>query len=297
MKKQLNSHSWGIVMIFTFIFLFSTLSLVAQDVVPLSGPSLWEDTSLNPHDFNNRVYNSNGINVKSMVGRLTGSDGLSVFSPSSNPDHTDVQVLITIPAYDQYGQVTFWYPLGEIRDNGFTEDKIGAQARETAKMLPIYIFPNPNARMFNSFINGRQAPIIDDSTTKGGQTGQIGLREIRVVYYTEKALGKEGIDMMDYFSKKNGLAIDGTPLIKSVDDILYLQERDFITTDPPVFELPVPFGGQYALSTVIVDPTKGVIARDAFLWMSAIDGKPMPDEQIFVWQFGCLQKTGDWCQK
>lgn len=298
MNKFLRSNYF----VFIFILLFSTLSLIAQKPDPGFFPPLAEDTAINPHDFNNRVYTSNGIKPKTVIGRLTGSDGLSVLSNSSNPDHTLVRVLITLPAYDQYGGITFWYPLGEVRDNGFTEDKVGWQAKQTAKLFPMYIFPDPGAKTFNSFTNSRQAPIIDASMATSGPQDTIpgypfGLREIIVVNYTEKAHGKEGVEMMSYFGKKNGFATDGTPLIKSTDDILYLQKSDMITMETIAFDTVRAYGGQYSLSTVIADPTKGVIAKDAFLWMSSIEGKQLPGEEMFVWQFDCLQKTGDWCQQ
>ena len=43
------------------------------------------------------------------------------------------------------------------------------------------------------------------------------------------------------------------------------------------------------------DPTKGAIARDAFLWMSTRDGLPLQGEKMFAEQFKCLQNMGIWC--
>jgi hypothetical protein len=298
MNRNKRSHSWGIVFLIVLISLFSTLSSTAQKS---GGGVLWDDTTKNPHDFTNRFYTDNGVNPKAIIGRRTGMDGLSVHSYTSNPNNSDVRILITIPAYDQYGEVMFWYPLGELQYDGFTTDKIGASAREFAKYFPVYVFPEPNVKTFTSFTNGRQAPLIDNSWVKNAvgdfAMNPLGLREIRIVHYTEKALGKEGLETMDYFGKKNGLATDGTPLIRSFDDIQYLQKLDMISVETMAADEVKPFGGSYAISPMIEDPTGGVIAKDAFLWMASRDSKWLPDEKMFVWQFGCLQKYGEWCQQ
>lgn len=301
MNRNKRSHHWGIVFLIVLISLFSTLSSSAQKSDRGIFPPLWDDTTKNPHDFTNRFYHDNGVNPKAIIGRRTGMDGLSVISYTSNPNNSDVRVLITIPAYDQYGEVRFWYPLGELQYDGFTVDnKAGAEARELAKNFPLYVFPESNVKTFNSFTNGRQAPLVDDSWVKNGfgdfAMNPLGIREVRIVNYTDKARGKEGWETMEYFGKKNGFATDGTPLIRSLDDIQYLQKLEMISVDTLGRDELKPFGGPYAISPLIDDPRGGVIAKDAFLWMASRDGKWIPDEHMFVGQFGCLQKYGDWCQ-
>jgi len=265
-----------------------------------SFPTLWEDTTNNPHDYTNRFYESNGVNPKAIIVRRTGLDGLSVFGYTSNPNNSAVRVLITMPAYDQYGGLTFWYPLGELQYDGFTTDRIGAHTREFAKYFPIYVFPVPNVKSFNSITNGRQAALIDDSWVKSSgldsNLNPLGMRQIRIVSYTEKAFAQDGFEMMDYFGKKNGFATDGTPLIRSFDDIQLLLKSELITADPIDPEIRRPYGGQYAISPMIDVTTQGVIAKDAFLWMPSRDGKWMPDEKMFLYQFNCMQKYGELCQ-
>jgi hypothetical protein len=300
-RNNNRSHSWSIVFLFVLISLLSTLYVNAQKSGDEVFPTLWEDTTKNPHDYTNRFYDSNGVNPKAIIGRRTGLDGLSVFGYTSNPNNSEVRVLITMPAYDEYGGVTFWYPLGELQYDGFTaDDKIGANARELAKYYPIYVFPEPSVKSFNSIMNGRQAPLLDNSWVKSSSVdtdlNPLGIRQIRLVNYTEKAFGKEGFEMMDYFGKKNGLATDGTPLIRSFDDIQQLLKSELITADPIDPGSRRPYGGQYAVTPMIDVTTQGVIARDAFLWMSSRDGKWLPDEKMFLYQFNCMQKYGELCQ-
>jgi hypothetical protein len=291
MNRITKASFWTAV--FVFIFLISVGSVSAQKTVRGGGIGpLWEDTAINPHDFTDEYYAINGIIAKGIIGRRTGTDGLSVFSNSSNPFHTNVRVTATLPAYDQHGDMLFWYPLGEIQDYGFTEDKAGIRAREMAKHFPIYVFPNTKMSDYRTFANTRQAALMDNtfSMTTSEDAIPIGVREILIVNFTEKAFGKDGFEMMDYFLKKNGAAADDTPIIRSMEDIQTLLKYDMIIASPIKS-----IGGQYAINPIIFNPTNGVIAQDAYLWMATKDDRPLPSEDIFVWQFQCLQKTGNWC--
>jgi hypothetical protein len=292
-NRILNTRSWPVVFVFIFIFLVSAASSPAQNVN--LGPIPVVDTAINPHDFTDTFYLKNGVNPKAITGRRTGSDGLSVFDKSSNPNHTDVRIIVTLPTYNLSGEPSFWYPLGELRYDGFTNDAEGLLARETASQFPIYVFRDPGTRDRLSYIfaGTRQAPIMGDAILSTRDQNPLGIREVFFVTYTEKAFSKEGMEMMEYFSKKNGSAADDTPIIKSDEDMKYLLENGFITTDSPMLQ---PYRPLYAIGPVILDPTKGAIAKDAFMWMATKDYKPLAAEETFAWHFGCLQETWDWCK-
>jgi hypothetical protein len=187
----------------------------------------------------------------------------------------------------------FWYPLGELQDYGFTRDKAGIRALEMASQFPIYVFPNTKVVSYGTFANTRQAALMDNSfsMTNTEDSNPLGIREIIVVNFTEKAFGKDGIEMMDFFLKKNGASADDTPLIRSLEDIQVLLKHEMISTDSMKM-----IGGRYAINPIIFNPANGAIAKDAYLWMSTKDDKPLPSEDAFVWQFQCLQKTGNWCK-
>lgn len=293
MNRVAKTSFWTI--IFGLIFVVSVGSLSAQrsKIVTSTGP-LWEDTAINPHDFTDEYYAMHGIIAGEIIGRRTGTDGLSVFSNSSNPYHTNVRVIATIPAYDQLGNMFFWYPLGEVQVSGFTQEKVGMLALERAKQFPIYVFPNSRIIDYRVFANTRQASLMDDTLmpTKTGDLNPLGIREIRIVNYTEKAFSKDGIEMMKFFAKKNGMAADDTPMIRTVDDIQMLLKFEMITAEPIKSN-----GSLYSIGPMLFNPTNGVIAQDAYLWMTMKDDRPLPGEDLFVWQFYCLQKTGNWCSQ
>jgi hypothetical protein len=291
MNRIARTSFWTIA--FGLILLISVGSLSAQKrVIGTTIAALAEDTSINPHDFTNEFYEMNGVLWKSIQNRRNGSDGLSVFSQSSNPWHTDVRVIATIPAYDHYGRMLFWYPLGDIDDYGFTPDVAGAKALATARQLPIYVFPNSKLQDYRLFATTRQAALIDNTWMEiaGEEPNPLGLHEVFFVTYTEKAFGEEGLEMMEYMSKKNGLAADDTPILRTMDDLRMMMKLELITL-VSIRELPATF----AIAPTISDPTNGAIARDAFLWMPTKDGRPLPSEIVFSQLFGCLQKTGSVC--
>ena len=286
MKKILTT-------IFGLILMLSATVVFGQDSELSDVGTLWEDTAINPHDFSDAYYQANGILPNAIIARRNGKDGLSVFSDSSNPFHTNVRVTATIPAYDQTGSMLFWYPLGELQEYGFTQDKTGLRARETAQRFPIYVFPKRTVVDYRAFGDTRQAALMDNrwADENGEQDpNPLGLRLVVVVNYTGKAFEKEGFEMMQYLLKKNGASADDTPIIRSMDDLTMLLKTGFIETMSLKES-----AARFTLAPTITDPTNGAIAIDAFLWMATKEDRPLPAEDMFVWQFHCLQKTGNWC--
>lgn len=297
MLKNLN-NKLGTIFILVLIIGILAIPIAAQrEFRGRTKPPLAEDTYMQPHDFTFEFYSDNGIIAKSMLNRMTGTDFRSVISPSSNPAHSNVRVLITLPAYGTFGEIRFWTPLGEITDESFTDDINGSNAKEILSSHALYIFPKFRDPSL-AYGNHRQAALIDESHTDIYDKGNpLGLRTIVLVNYTEKAFTKDGFEMMSYMTKKNGLSLDGTPLIRSIQDLWMLQNDELVTLERRMYWDDTPIGGPYAVSPVIEDPTNGAIADDAFLMTVLNDGKPLPDEAIFLREFQCLQKTGQWCEK
>jgi len=295
--KTVRTHpSWALFITVLMISMFATA--VAAQKTPTT---FRDDTAINPHDFTDDFYASNGIFSKAIIGRRTGTDLLSVFSFSSNPNHTPVRVIATFPAYGPSEEIMFWYPLGELNDEGFTDDKAGVLAREAALATPIYVFPTDqtNQAGFASFSNMRHAAVIGPTETfyPMFSANELFVRRIVEVRYTAKAFDKESQDMMKFMMAKNGAGVDGLPIIRGMNDLLTLAKHEMIeTSTKSLWENP-DGRGMYALAPVIFDPRGGAIAADAFLLMSTLDGKPVPAEQIFATEFGCLKKSGDWCKR
>lgn len=280
---------------FSIIFLLS-VSVAAQKkslaiLPPDPAPVMY------PYDFSDTYYKENGVDPFMIISRRTGDDGQSIFDVPIGENFNNVRVLATIPAYTYDGQVSFWYPLGELSSAAFIDER-GSQAMKEAMMFPIYVFPDRRVAEVHSYSLSRQAPIIDNlwSVISDTNMNPLGLRAIIVVTYTDKAFSDRSVPIMNYFLKKNGASIDGTPIIKSLDDIRYLERRELILLDNIATQGIIgPMGG-FAISPVIADPTNGVIARDAYLWMVTDNGTSLFDENLFEQQFNCLKKMQKWCE-
>ena len=153
MNRIIKTSFWTVAITLAFTTLLFVTTTAAQKV-----------TVVTPHDFTNNYYAQNGVSFKGLIWRRTGSDGLSVFDPNQNT----VRVIVTVPAYDQKGAVSYWYPLGELTNAGFMDSEVGILARETAKFFPMYVFPDLKYINYNTIANTRQAPIIDDSWNRMG---------------------------------------------------------------------------------------------------------------------------------
>jgi hypothetical protein len=164
-------------------------------------------------------------------------------------------------------------------------------------MYPIYVFPANNSDNF-AFGSSRQAALMDASAFNPNMEGYpVGLRAIMMVNYTEKAFTKEGIEMMDYMVKKNGKSLDGTPLIRTMEDLTTLEKSELVSmTKRGLWDDPA-FAGTYSMSPIIYEPRKFVIAPDAFLITVTQKGEPLPGEQMFINEFNCLRKGGNWCSE
>ncbi len=295
MNRLAKQSFWTIV--FGIIILSCTGLLSAQKSRLGPVATLWEDTAINPHDFTNEYYVKNGVSGRDILNRRNGFDGLSTFGNSSNPIHRNIRVTATVPAYDESGNMLFWYPLGEVAYDGFTPDSIGSEIKEIADRFPIYVFPNYKLEDPRYTVNTRQAALMDNSwfliIGQDLNLNPLGIRQIFFVNFTAKAFTKEGSDMMNYMSKKNGLGADDTPVLSSMEDLRVMIQHELITTTLGT-DISKP---TYAIAPMLTDPTNGVIAKDAFLMFATKDGTPLPSESIFSRQFSCLQKTGQWCKE
>ena len=109
------------------------------------------------------------------------------------------------------------------------------------------------------------------------------------VSWTNKIDTTDGHARLADLARKNGVALDGTPIIKSKSDIDSLAKDGYVT----LIKRGTTENGRYFVCPVYKDPTKGAIAPDAFLsTVLRADGTPLPAERGFVTDFRSLQTTG-----
>jgi hypothetical protein len=240
-----------------------------------------------PHDFSDKYYFTNGVNPKGITERLTGSDFLSTLNKTEDARFSSVRVLITLPAYTQSGEAVFFSPLGKLTYFDFTQDRAGANAQNIASRHPIYVFPYESGHIeTQSFAGTRQAALMDDSVSLySKEMNPLGVRQILTVHFTNTD-PKADYNVLGEMAKRNGVALDGGPIVKTAADIKELLSYGLITIDEGGK------GGSYAIVPIILNADNGGIAKDAFLSTVTQNGKPLDGEKGFVTKFGCAQGTG-----
>jgi len=100
-----------------------------------------------------------------------------------------------------------------------------------------------------------------------------------------------GRSALSKLASKNGLALDGTPVIKQKSQLDDLAGKGLVT----LVKRPTTETGRWFICPVLKDPRNGAIAPDATLaFVRDASGNPLPAEREFVRQFESLRTTGDW---
>jgi hypothetical protein len=112
------------------------------------------------------------------------------------------------------------------------------------------------------------------------------------VNWTPKAFDTAaGRNALNAMARRNGRALDGTPILRTVSDIDEMVRAGYATKT----RRPTTVQGRWFVCPVFKDPRDGAITEDAFLaTVRRADGTPLPAERIFVTEFEALRITGDY---
>ena len=243
-------------------------------------------------DFTDEYYRQNGVDPSKIQGRRTGLDGRSVFDAPIFSFQRGIRAIRHNPGYNQSGSPVYWSVMGDLFVDGFTNDAAGQRARQIADNMVLYVFPTRTGDQVG-LGNNRQADIVD--MRNGYFTNNpLGLWLHVWVSYTDRAFNtSEGKKQLADLQKKNGLALDGTPIIKTLSELDNLLSKGLAAKrfrNPNGSE-----GTIYGICPVIKDPTNGGIAIDSSLaYVRKPDGTPL--EPDFVRNFDSLKITGEWAK-
>jgi hypothetical protein len=273
-----------IVMRKNLMFLFMFVVLGAVPALTLA------DTRDRLFDFTDQYYAQNGVDVNAIFGRrqVTGN-GNSVFDTPSFSFQRNVRASRLNPGYASNGQPVFWAVMGDLNNTSFLNNRAGQRARDIANSYVLYVFPTRTGNPIG-LGNNRQADIVD---TSGGyfSNDPLGLWLHVWVRYTDAAFNtREGQKVLSQLERKNGLALDGTPIVTTLSDLNNLFSKGFATKrfrNPDGSE-----GPMYGICPVIKDPRNGGIVVIDTLAQILSNGQPLEPE--FLRQFDSLRTTGDW---
>ncbi len=282
--KKTNSIITNLILISIFaafgcITAMAQLSTKLSPVIPII--SIIEKEK-RPFDFSDKFYSINGVEPSMIFNRRTGADNLSVFSKIDDEAHRTIRITATMPAYNANGEILYWNLYGELFPKSFTGDAAGRQAMKIADRFPIYVFPSATQRGIN-----RQSNIIE---TRNGyfQENPLGLGVLIEVRFISRINTADELILKE-MANRNGVSLDGTPIIKTVEEINLLIRNGLATQSTKSLEAQTR-EPSYAIAKVIENPNEGAITTDAFLiYVKQPDGAPLKSESFFINKFVCLQ--------
>ncbi len=261
----------------------------------IAGSAAWAGDPQRPFDFSDAFYLANGVDPAKIIDRPDGTPPNSVIdNTNTDPNRRNVRVLQTIPTFDHSGHEFFFNVFGLLPANAFTSNAAGQQALDIAESFPLYIFPRAANAPFTVFPKRQE----DLTPLNGGYFGNnpLGLWQFNFVRFTPAGTGTPvGQAALAELADRNGLDLDGTPVIRTESELLNLVQQGFAE-----ILVPEPGGSQgprWFICPVTEDPRGGAIAPDAFLeTVNGANGQPIASSQTFRWQFNCLQVSGDFCR-
>lgn len=243
-------------------------------------------------DFTDEFYRQNGVEPTAIVNRRQGVAPRGVVDSPFFFYQRAVRTLQLNPAYNHSGALTYWTVMGDLFIASFTKDAAGTRARQIADNMPLYVFPTRTGNPIG-LGNNRQADIVD---MRNGyfSNNPLGLWIHIWVSYTDAAFNTaEGKKTLADLQKRNGTALDGTPIIKTLSELENLFSKGFAAKrfrNPDGSE-----GPMYGICPVIKDPRNGGIPLDTTLaFVRKPDGTAL--EPYFPTNFDALKFTGDWAK-
>lgn len=240
------------------------------------------------YDFTDAYYQKNGIDPAKLAGRKQAPSASAVLDVPFFSYQRNVRVIGLSGTYNANGSISYFAVLAGFGPDGFTNDAAGKRARQIADTYIEYLFPQKTADPIG-LANARQATVQD--TDHGYFSNDpLGLWLHVWVNYTPAAFNtRDGQKMLADLAKKNGLALDGTPIIKTISEINNLASKGYVN------RLTRNDGLRYAVCPQIRDPRQGGISLDSFLnTAKKPDGTPL--DPAFTRNFTALQTTGEWAK-
>lgn len=241
------------------------------------------------YDFTDAYYLKNGVNPDAINGRRQAVPPLATESAPIFPWQRNVRALFTIGGWRDNGSPQFWTVVGELGVAGtFTNDSAGRKAQQVADASAEYIFPKKGTNPTG--LGAVRQPFMLDLSNGYFSNNPLGLWIHTFVNFTDKAFATtDGKKALADLAKKNGFALDGTPVIRTKSEIDGLFSKGYITKTT----LPMGTSGRYAVCPAIKDPTDGGIATDQWLFQVV-----NPDGSAFApaiqQNFESLRLTGRW---
>jgi hypothetical protein len=219
----------ALVLVMSAAALFTPMAAIAED--QKSNPA--------PFDFTDKYYLDHGIDpakILQRVGTPTNNalnwticqPGDPAPCPNTDDNRNQTRILQTTGGFAFDGSLLYYTITGFVVPSTFTTDSAGDDARQIANRRMAFIFPIRRAD--GTYIpspalsNRRQDNLFD---TSGGYLGQdpLGLWILEFVELTDFGLSPAGQQILAPYAQQHGVGTDGTPIVKTLDEINTLVEQ------------------------------------------------------------------------
>ena len=212
-----------------------TLVLIALALVGSPPGSARADTKANPppFDFADSFYLQNGINPTNILGRVNGTCPANdkpacsvVDNSNTDPNRRNIRVLSTTGGFDREGNNLYYNIFGMVMPNTFTNDAAGHNAMAIANSFEAYIFPKASGNPLSPDLPNRRQDNLFDTGNGYFVANPLGLWTAVFVSYTPAAFNTDdGQKILATLAAKNGTDLDGTPMIRQVKEIDFLEGK------------------------------------------------------------------------
>src|SRR5215472_7631222 len=182
----------------------------------------------------------------------------------------------------------------------FTQPCLASQG-VTTNCFSVASVATPNLRQDWRFATNRNG--IDGSSGQGFGyfcDDLLGMWIITYFYYTADAVGPNPTpvckQVLSGLLSKNGASLDGTPIIKTPDELNNDLEANNCGAEFQLDQGGADGGPVWLICPAMPDPRNGAIAPDAFL-DSVLKPNGQPLDPHFTANFACLQATGRFCNE
>ena len=195
-----------------------------------------------PYDFTDVFYRRNGIDPSKIVMRVDGTppsstttsrqDPFPGFSFASDTDpsfNRNVRILETTGGYNFAGDIEYYWVDGMLMPDSFTDDAAGRNARELADTFFAYLCPKASGDPLGDAVTNRRQDNVFGDPDPFYEFDVLGLWTAAFVSYTRLALTTgPGRQALAELAEKNGRDLDGTPIIKRVEEIDLLRGNGLV---------------------------------------------------------------------
>lgn len=246
-----------------------------------------------PFDFSDEFYVENGLDPENFDFRVSPEDVNATFTTSPDASHNNTRILETLGGYDSSGQLLYYSaPPAGFSGQAFLPNQAGLEARQIANQFRVFIFPKRDGDPTSMSVANRRQETLFDTTSGYFTIDPLGLWRLVFPRYADDALYPQWDPKLEELAARNGLDLDGTPVIKRLSEVLELESLGLLDLNQRPGS--GAGGSPWVVCPLMHDPRAGSIAPDAFLSYCVDDlGNPVyPD---MVANFTCLQLTGDFC--